>query len=286
MTAPPLVLRAALVALAAVVTVLPSRRARADETAPELETVELRQKAQAELRRLLPTLSDAERRRLVGVYLAFDPSPSDPIAQVACDDDGDYVVVLSDAMLRLVANVARAQSFDEGNEGSRRIEDYAAFLARVQIPGWRLLPPPPGFYTAANPAATADDRQGEALSFVLARELAHLRAGDLVCPHPTATKEHGDDVWTSAEQKTAKEIAARVYPGAATTRDDEAIAGVIAAGRTEAGAIGLLRFFTRLETERAIHAARFLPSYLATHPGSSVRLATARAAAERRRSAN
>jgi hypothetical protein len=280
-----LVLRIALVALAAVAAMLPVRRAHADEIAPELETLELRQKAQAELRKLTAGLADKDRRRLVGLYLAFDPSASDPIAQVACDDDGDYVVVVSDAMLRLVANVARAQSYDEANAGSRRIEEYASFLARSQLPARRLLPPPPGFYTAATAGATYEDRLRESLAFVVAREIAHLRAGDLVCPSPTPTKEHGDDAWTEAEQKKAREIAARVYPGAAT-RDEEAIASATDAGRTEQGAVGLLRFFAQLEIERALVTARFTPSYLATHPGSAVRLAAVRAAVQRRGTSN
>ncbi len=256
--------------------------ARADEIAPELETLELRQKAEAETKKLVAGLSPPDQRRLAGVYLAFDSSPSDPSAMVACDDDGDYVIVLSDAMLRLVSTVARAQSYDEATRG-RNVEDYAAFIARVQVPGRRLLPPPPGFFTGQLSGATHDTRLREALSFVIARELTHLRGGDLVCAHPTATHEAGDDAWTSSEQRRAIEGAASIYPGRAVQRDVEATTRILDAGRSEDGALGLLRFFAQLEVERAVHTSRFVPTYLAQHPASAQRAASVLSAARNHR---
>ncbi|NVL73221.1 hypothetical protein HWN77_27055, partial [Escherichia coli] len=83
----------------------------------------------------------------------------------------------------------------------------AGFLARSQIPGRRLLPPPPGFYIAQKSGTSQDTRLRESLSFVLAREMTHFRAGDLACPHPTATHESGDDEWTPREQRRALETA-------------------------------------------------------------------------------
>ena len=160
----------AFAALTATASVAGPRTARADEIAPELETLELRQKTQTEAKKLVVGLAPGDQRRLTGVYVAFDPNANDPSAMVACDDDGDYVIVVTDAMLRLASIVARAQSYAEAN-GGRSIEDYAAFLARVQVPGRRLLPPPPGFYAAQQASPTQETRLREALSFVLAREL-------------------------------------------------------------------------------------------------------------------
>lgn len=253
--------------------------ARADEIAPELETLELHLRATTEAKKLVSGLAPSDRRRLIGLYVAFDPSASDPSAMASCDDDGDYVIVISDAMLRLLSSVARAQSADEEG-GSRNVEDYAAFLGRSQIPGNRLLPPPSGFFDAENTGATHETRLREAIAFVVARELAHLRAGDLVCAHPTATHESGDDVWTAAEQRHALEMAASLYPGRGPERDTEATTRVRGAGRTEQGSLGLLRFFTQLELERTSHASRFQPTYLAQHPSSLLRAAVVKTAAK------
>ena len=253
--------------------------ARADEVAPELETLDLRQKTQAEAKKLIGAMPANDQRRLTGLYVAFDPSPSDPSAMVACDDDGDYVIVLTDAMLRLASIVARAQSYDEAN-ASRSVEDYAGFIARSQLPGRRLLPPPPGFYIAQKAGATHEIRLRETLSFVIARELTHFRAGDLMCPHPTATHENGDDEWTASEQRRALEKAASIYPGRAAERDIEATTRVLEAGQSEQGALGLLRFFTQLELERSLHAPRFFSTYWVQHPSSVARAAAVKTAAK------
>jgi hypothetical protein len=184
--------------------------ARADELAPELLTEELHEKARRELRVLEATLDEADRRKLVGTYVAFDPSASDPLAMAACDDDGDSVVVVSEAMLRLVDDVAHAESDDEAT-GTHRLEEHAAFLAASQLPGRRLLPPPPGFYAPLR-GTSCEERLREALAFVLAPELERLRAGDLVCPHPTAPRSTA----TTPGPPTSSERRAR--PRARSTR--------------------------------------------------------------------
>ena len=274
-------LRAFAVALSLAILALcgSHRAARADEIAPGLELLELHQRAITEGKRLVSGLAPSDQRRLVGLYVAFDPSASDPSAMASCDDDGDYVIVVSDAMLRLLSSVARAQSADDEG-GSRNVEDYATFLGRSQIPGNRLLPPPSGFFDAEKAGAAHETRLREAIAFVLARELAHLRAGDLVCAHPTATHESGDDVWTAAEQRRALEMAGTLYPGRGLDRDAEATTRVTDAGRTEQGALGLLRFFTQLELERTLHGSRFRPTYLAQHPSSLLRAAAVKTAAK------
>jgi len=259
------------------------RTARADDVAPELETLDLHQKAQAEAKKLISTLPANDQRRLTGLYVAFDASPSDPSAMVACDDDGDYVIVITDAMLRLASIVARAQSYDEAN-ASHSVEDYAGFIARSQLPARRLLPPPPGFYTAQKPGTNHETRLREALSFVVAGELTRFRAGDLVCPHPTATHENGDDEWTASEQRRALERAASIYPAHAPERDIEATTRVLEGGHSEQGALGLLRFFAQLELERSVHAPRFFSTYWVQHPASVPRIAAVKTAAKDHRS--
>jgi len=230
-----------------VIGMLLAREAAADEIAPELITEELRIETRREFDRLFATLDAKEKRRLAGTYVAFDSDPSDAFAMAACDDDGDHVVVVSHAMLRLVADVARL-----GAHG----DEYAELLARSQLAGKRLVPPPPGSFDYA-PSAASDELRREALAFVVGRELALLRAGALVCAHPTATKEHGDDEWTAAERRDAFAMSKRLYP--ANGRDETL-------GDSSPGARALLRFFAKLR--EAQPAAP--PSYLVHHPRTTI----------------
>jgi hypothetical protein len=253
--------------------------ARADEVAPELEQLDLRARAEVEQKKLFAQLSAADQKRLAGMYVAIDEDASDPIAMVACDDDGDDVIVLSDALLRLAWNVAVVTSYDEASP-ARRVESYATFLARSQLPGRRLLPPPAGSFVAAKPADTRTARFREIIAFVVARELAHFRAGDLACPKPTATREAGDDVWSAAERRAAAETARAVYPGRGLERDEEAIGRVLDVGHGARGALAWLGFFTQFEIDRVGAGSRFEPSYARLHPGSGARLATVKNAAD------
>lgn len=272
------------VAVAVAALFLAPTSAAADEVAPDLEPSDLRELAKTELKKVVTALPANDQKRLAGVYAAFHADASDPFALAACDDDGDYVVLISDAMLRLVANVARAQSYDDANT-SRKIEDYAAYVARTQLPGRRLVPPPPGFYTAELAARTYDDRLRESLAFVVARELTHLRVGQITCPKPTATKEAGDDEWTAAEHRRALENVGTLYPGRGT-HDGEAIVRVIDGGRSERGALGLLRFFDQYEAEQRVFVPRFNPAYRTYYPSSAMRASAIKVAVESHREGN
>ena len=240
-------MRSLVLALLALLVPLP---ARADEVAPELETADLRTLAQSSLRAQIEVLAPAERRRLVGLYVAIDPDAADPAAQISCDDDGDPVIDVTDAMLRLGSHVARA------DEASHRIEDYAAFLVRTQLPGRRLLPPPPGFF--ATGASARPERTAEIVGWIVARELARFRAGNLACPHPTATRETGDAVWTSDERAFAAKVATTLYPSRA--HDDLARAGDAAHGEA-----AIERFFAEIERDTPIAGGAFAPSYARLH---------------------
>jgi hypothetical protein len=258
-------------------SLLGSSAARADEVAPDLEGADLRTRTQAELRKLVAALPASDQKRLTGVYVAFESSVSDPAAQVACDDDGDYVVVVSDAMLRLAAHVARASVYEE-TSGKGKVEMYASFVARSQIPGRRLLPPPHGFYTTMPEPSSYEEHLADTLAFIVSRELTHLRRGDLVCPKPTPTKERGDDVWTTAEQRSAIEVAKAVYSAnRQTERDSEAVASVVDMGHGLQGGLALLRFFAQVELDSrdspVVTPSRFCTSYAMLHPNAAARLA-------------
>lgn len=250
-----------------------ARGAAADEVAPALEGADLRVRADLLLRALVAAKPEPKLR---GLYAAFDPSVSDPKALAACDDDGDYVIVLSDAMLRLASFVARVAKDDETN-ATHKLDDYADFLVHNQTRGKRLLPPAAGAY-APGVDLRNQERWNEIVLFLYARELAHLRAGELVCPNPTTTKERGDDEWTLAEQTAAADGAKKLYPGKQLERDEDAVAELHALHQDETGALTLLHFFARFEATAAVTPAHAIPTYLTTHPRSAWRAARIEAA--------
>lgn len=241
-----------LVALAfALVAALVGPRAEAQELTPELAAAGRRREAELEARALVQVLPAADRHALRGVYVAFDPTPSDAYAISGCDDDGDYVVVVSDALLLVLEHFARAVALDDGGALPRA---YAERLASAKLQNARVMPPPAGFYDAApakDPKPVAAKQLEvfrEALAHVIARELVHMAVGDLRCPNPTITREAGDDVWTPAERARALSGALRVYVGrdhAMRGRAALALAG--AAGRGAGGATALLSFMAAIE---------------------------------------
>ena len=83
------------------------------DPAPAAALAIARRTATEVLSALVARLSADDKRKLVGIYVAFDESATDINALAACDDDGDYVVVVSDAFLRLARTVAAAQATDE-----------------------------------------------------------------------------------------------------------------------------------------------------------------------------
>jgi hypothetical protein len=234
-----------------------ARAAAADEVAPALEGADLRVRASLALGVLVAAKPDAKLR---GLYAAFDGDTSDASVMAACDDDGDYVIVMSDAMLRLASFVARLAVDDEAH-GTHKLDDYAEHLAKNQVAGKRLLPPAAGAY-AADVDLSTQTRWGEIVLFLYARELARLRAGDLVCPHPTTTKERGDDEWTAAEESAATAVARTLYPGKQAERDASAVAEIRALGQEVTGSRELVQFLARFVAA----SPRVVPTYLALHP--------------------
>ncbi len=241
-----------------------ARAAVADERAPALRGEELRQRARFEFEKLFRALPSSAQKSLTGAYLAFDPSPGDLLAQVGCDDDGDYVVIVTDAMLHLASNVAFVLGEPEVT-ATDRLDAYASLLVRER-PWDRLPPPPGGFHVGARTPEESADYES-ALGFLLAHEIARLAHGDIACGSPTTTKERGDDRWTDAEQKRALTDAKAIYPANGAARDREGVDLLIRVGEADRGAVGLARFFDRVYERAASPLAPF--SYLATHPPES-----------------
>lgn len=259
-------------------------------TAPALATPFLslaaaHRQASLDLRVLVDRLPTEARRRLTGIYVAFDPSLTDVGSMAACDDDGDYVVVISDALLGLADFVAQAEATDEVFWTHKR-DEYATFLAESQRPGTRALPPPPGFFDAAQAQSArkvdvASTRFNEIVAGTVAHELAHLLQGDLVCPNPTATHERGDDEWTHEERDHAFTVAEKLYtPPRVLAADCAGIDRVLDAGMTEQGELAWLSTLDRIERTGRERADRPTPStYLRLHEACGVRADVVRAAA-------
>lgn len=239
--------------------------------APALGSSALHPRVGDSLAALLGELPAPERARLAGTYVAFDADPSQAYALVACDDDGDAVVVVSDAMIELVERVAEGASADELT-GSKKLAAYAAALAAGAPRGARLLPPPPGFYAGPHDAEREGELFDQAIRGLLAHELARLARRHLVCPKPSAARETGDAVWTAAERDFAWKLSERLYDGAHLA-DADAAAAPWVRGRAK-GWAALLDAMAILE---ASPGAAAVP-YARLHPGSAKRAAAVRAA--------
>lgn len=237
--------------------------------APSIGVRDLRARADLEMRAIVAALPAAEEERVAGIYLAFAPDETDPTALAACDDDGDYVVVISDAMLRLVEYVSAPEP---GDSRSKDVTRYARFFANAQTTRDRLVPPPPGFFSDEGETPASRERADGAMSFLLARELTHARLGELTCPHPTRTRERGDDEWTRAEATRADIRLRTMNPGTAE-RDGQIAEHLALAGKKTEGALAILTFFAGVEAVAAQSPYAFIPSYLARHPHMAARRA-------------
>ncbi len=224
-----------------------THNAYADDYAPRLRRPFLRDKARAILVGLVHTLSDEEQRRLPGIYVAVEDDLTDPRAQIACDDDGDYVIVVTDSMLLLVDDLAHAEVLG----GTAQLERFADALTRSQRPGHRMLPAPISSYIPDDAQRLRSDRidelRDDIFTFVVALELERLRRGELVCPSPTATRESGDAQWTPEEAARAAALSQDSRPKAQMERDACAIELVTRLGRSLAGAQILMTWLARLE---------------------------------------
>jgi hypothetical protein len=252
-------------------------RADADVIAPALLDDAIVDDAARALDDLVASLSPEEAHALEGVYVALERSRVDVVAMPACDDDGDYVIVISRGLLELVENVAYADASDRVR-GSHLLAEYGALLARSQRADVAPLPVP----AAASPAVGAPrDPVGQvarafardALAWLVADELAHAVARRFTCPAPTLTREQGDDVWSDDEQRSALGLAPlRMTP--LSSADAWATRSVLSRGGSEVPAVEVLEVMGALEDARSANA------YVTLHPHSRARAAAVHGSAE------
>ena len=272
-------------AASAVVSAANADAAAPAPTAPALSLQAAHKAASDALRAAVQKMPPSAQQKIVGVYVAFHADAKGPLALAACDDDGDYVVVLSDAMLALADAAARAKATDD-TFSTAKLDAYARLLAKAQRPGERLLTPPAGFYEPAH--ATAEVARLQAthfraiLTYLLATEVAHMTAGDLVCPSPTATHERGDDEWTATEHAAALAISGTVHEARrVVTADAHGAALAAEAGAADDAYVALL--MPLLAGVEANPLARASMPYLDLHRSEAVRAQIVRTAAGARR---
>ena len=269
----------------------PRQAARADEITPMLARETAHADAEGQLSELVAALTAPDQRKVSGLYLAFDSSTTDVFSLPACDDDGDYVVVLTEALLRLAESLALAQATDE-LRGTHVVDGYGALLARATVSGARG--PLPGGHAAPLPAPPDEAVAGVApfgkeravgerahtlfkdlLLWLVAGEVAHVIAGDFTCPHPTAAHEHADETWTPEEHLTALS-GARSRMGDQTRADAWATVSLLALGRSESAPLGFLDLLAPVEH---VGGGQERIWYLAIHPGSAFRTRALKTAA-------
>ena len=237
-----------------------------------------RRMAEDELRLLVRALPTSVQRRVPGVYVAFDRTTPEVEVLAACDDDGDYAIVLSDPLLLTLDFVAQAAATDETFK-THKLDEYASFVAAEQRRGKRFLPPPPGFFDreeSSNASKLEVERAlfVDAIAGVLAHELARITSGDLTCSAPTATREQADDVWTAAERDQSLARARAIYsPTSAVSADREASKTLLESGHSEEGYVAWLSFLDIIERAPSPSDRRDLgaPAYVATHPHAGAR---------------
>lgn len=215
---------------------VPSVAAAAPDVAPGLSLASLHQEASDALARVV-----AQRPSLpAGTYVAVDPDPVHPYVIPACDDDGDAVVVVSDAALKLLEHASYGQALDEAR-GTRSVAAYGALLASAQRPEARLLPPGGAFFrdvdAVVERAATTHFRAG--LGFWIGRAASVHDASEFRCARPDSFREHGDRTWTVAERSVALARAAALGSERDGLRTAWALAGVFALGGDERSAVAV-----------------------------------------------
>jgi hypothetical protein len=250
----------------------PGVAAADNQLTPTLSPLGRHVEATEELRSLVAVLPDTTQAKVRGIYVAFVPTPVDVSVQAACDDDGDPVVVVSDALLVLVEHVTHAAARSSAGSHAPLIA-LALHYARDQRAGERLLPPGAGAFEEMDSRATEilhTARFREALAGILAHELSIFLRGELACPNPTATHERGDDVWTDEEAALGQQIAARLYGGRhAERRDRDALQLTNAVHGVSSGYLGLLAFFAAMEAANA----RTSWTYVSQRPNARARFA-------------
>jgi hypothetical protein len=145
----------------------------------------LRNEATSILSELVAALPPLQRGRVQGIPLLFDPKPGEVNAFASCSSTGKTTMAITDGLLEIQSQLARARAHDEV-AGTRKTDEYVALIARNQQPNQPLVRPAAGFFDPAvdvSPHKLGRQRElfDEQTAFVLGHELAHHYLGHLPC---------------------------------------------------------------------------------------------------------
>ena len=232
----------------------------------------LRNRAQVVMTDLIAALDAGKQARVKGIPLVVDDTPGEVNAFAGCIN-GRSMMAITDGLLDIESHLAQAQASDE-LFGTRKVDEYIAFLAKNQRPKSPIVQPPPGFF---NPQQQIDGRKvarqhqilDEQIAFVMGHELAHHYLGHLPCTAQDGPLSPGEigRVLSGAVPlfNQPNEIAA----------DVEGTKNVLTAGKrradyhwTEAGGLLTMRFFSGMDQMSPIDV---LFGFERSHPPPQIR---------------
>lgn len=150
----------------------------------DIQLAFLRNQAQIVMQELVSALAAQHKQRVQAVPLGIDDTVGEVNAFASCTN-GKALMAISDGLLEIQANLAQSRANDE-IFGTRKVDEYIAFMARNQRPKHPIVKPPAGFYdlaqkTEGRKVLRQHQLLDEQLGFVLGHELAHHYLGHLPC---------------------------------------------------------------------------------------------------------
>lgn len=232
-----------------------------------------RQRAQTVLAALVASLPSHQRSLVQSVPLVVDDEVGEVNAFAACID-GKSLMAVSDGLLEIQAQMARARATDEVF-GTQKFNQYTSLLAKYQQPKKPIVRPSGGFFV---PSQDFDQRKiqrqhqlfDEQLAFVLGHELAHHYLGHTGCVGRTGRVMPQD-------LGRVLSNAVPVFNQPLELASDAAgIRNVLTTGAnrpgykwTEGGAMLILKFFLALRKQSPAEAILF--GFQTTHPHPLIR---------------
>jgi Zn-dependent protease with chaperone function len=224
------------------------------------------------LRELVAALPPLQQGRVANIPLVVDSTVGEVNAFASCTREGRAAMAITDGLLEIQAQLARARAHDEIG-GTRKVDEYIQLIARNQRPKQPIVRPAAGFFDArlendARKVARQHQLFDEQVAFVLGHELAHHYLNHLPCTGAGAlgAAEIGrllSDAVPAFNQPN--ELAADI-----SGTNDALTAGARRSGYqfTEGGAMLTMQFFSGLDASSPADIFNFERS----HPPPAVRI--------------